>query len=282
MSHFGRRKRAPSDPAQGSTDLGQLQQEDIDSAMRDIGYVDREGLEVLRERLGVTKPLVVDYEIEPDKHQKQRVIEKYNELAAYLNSQGHDGRRDWTPRQAWSLGRATTAQQWGHDPAETLLPLPWPGKKATGVPGPEEGAVEAIILAGPLTPADEWLAERESEPDLEGTGLPGRVYRGTQDNEQPGPVDPAVQPVVDFLDAWRQSQETGELHPYIAQIAAGEHPEALAGAEVIVRRNWREAQAEATRRRFARSYLAGALTGLALWVLVLGGVIGVVVWLVVR
>jgi hypothetical protein len=99
--------------------------------MRDAGYVDTEGLEVLRDRFGVTDPLVVDYDVEPDEQQKQRVIEKYEEIAAYLNTEGFDGRRDWTARDAWSLGRAGKAKEWGHDPTETLLPVPWTARTSS-------------------------------------------------------------------------------------------------------------------------------------------------------
>ena len=132
MPLFRRRKTVPFDATAGASGVARLHQEDIDIwAMRDAGYVDPEGLEVLRNRFGVTDPLVVDYEVEPDDEQKQRVIEKYEQIAAYLNTERHDGRRDWTARHAWSLGRATTAKEWGHDPAETLLPTPWPARTSS-------------------------------------------------------------------------------------------------------------------------------------------------------
>jgi hypothetical protein len=126
MALFKRRKAAPTRNRGGGSGIDRLDHSDIDIwAMRASGYVDPEGLQILRDRLGVTEPLKIDYEIEPDEHQKQRVIEQYEEMAAYLNDEGHDGRRDWTPRQAWSLDRAATAELWGRDPEETILPIPW-------------------------------------------------------------------------------------------------------------------------------------------------------------
>jgi hypothetical protein len=101
MGLFRRRKAAASNTA-AATEIYPLDPSDIDIwAMRDTGYLDPEGLKILREQ-GVTEPLEIDYEVEPDGHQKQRVIEQYAEMAAYLNKKKVDGRRDWTP-QAWSL-----------------------------------------------------------------------------------------------------------------------------------------------------------------------------------
>jgi hypothetical protein len=90
-------------------------------AMRDIGFVDPEWRDLLGEG-GV----LLDYDIEPTVEQKQQVIDRYREIAAHLNKTKMDGRRDWTPRQAWSLGRAAIAASQGIDPEVTKTVVPWP------------------------------------------------------------------------------------------------------------------------------------------------------------
>lgn len=171
------------------SDDGDLSDADIDVwAMRDAGYVDPEGLRILRERLGVADELVLDYTDEPDPHQKQRVIEHYDQIAAYLNAEKLDGRTDWTPRQAWGLGRAATAKQYGADPAETLFPVPW--GRDTESEDKQEWTISVELLAdGTARP----VAHRTvSDDEIEAMRATGELEDEEEDHESPSPLNAAL------------------------------------------------------------------------------------------
>ncbi len=93
-------------------------------AMRDAGFVDPELRVILLERgEGDLDP---DYIREPTVEQKSYALEKYEQLSEYLNSQRFDGRTDWTPREAWGLGRAAIAIAHGFGAEVTKTIVPWP------------------------------------------------------------------------------------------------------------------------------------------------------------
>lgn len=118
---FSRKRNA------GTTDTP-LGLDDIDIwAMRDQGYVRAADIPRVEAMVGpeAKGQIVADYDREPSVEQKQAVIAKYEELAAYLNRTRFSGRSDWTARKAWSLGRGAAAKMWGVESEATILPSPW-------------------------------------------------------------------------------------------------------------------------------------------------------------
>jgi hypothetical protein len=122
----GGERRFGEELAAAYADVDTLTERDIDIwAMRDTGYVRAADISVYRERFDVRDPVVADYEHEPSPEQKQAVIAKYEEIADYMTGQRAFGTENWTPRMAWSLGRAASAKTWGAAPEETIAPVPW-------------------------------------------------------------------------------------------------------------------------------------------------------------